>query len=86
MQAMCSSTNGDLVGWATAVVSCDGTDMTIEYFSTSGVSRGTTIPEEWTVCRPNFSSDSIVNIVQMTQAAYDALLTKDPNTLYIIVD
>jgi hypothetical protein len=31
------------------------------------------------------ASATIRTIVQITQAAYDALGTKDPNTLYVIV-
>lgn len=34
----------------------------------------------------NVSSSTVNNIVQITQASYDALATKDPNTQYIITD
>lgn len=85
MQAMCNTATGALVGWATGFVSCDGDDTTIEYFNTSGTSQGTNLPATWTVCRPTYSSNVVTSIVQMTQSEYDALGSKDPNTLYVIV-
>lgn len=33
----------------------------------------------------NESIDSLVKIEQLTQAQYDALATKDANTLYVVV-
>lgn len=85
MQAMCDLSDGQLVGWATAVVSCDGSSVVIEYFNTSGASLGTTVPGGWGICRPTFASNVVYSIVEMTQAAYDDLVSKDPNTLYLII-
>lgn len=78
MTPLCSSATGDLVGWATGRTDCDG-DVTLEYFNTSGASAGTTLPAGWQVC----SADTATQV--LTQAAYDAIVTKNPNTLYIII-
>jgi hypothetical protein len=82
---MCNINTGLTVGWAAATVDCDGTTISIEYIDTSGTSQGSTKPSDWEYCRPGFSSQTIYSIVQITQAAYTALGTKDPNTLYVIV-
>lgn len=84
MTPMCG-VNGQLVGWAGGSVDCDGTVITIEYFNTSGVSQGTALPAQWQPCRPSYTSTTVTAIVEMTQAAYTALGTKDPNTLYVII-
>lgn len=84
MQAMCN-TNGALVGWATATVECDGSAVTLRYYNTSGVLQGTSLPSGWSTCRQTYASNYVNVIVQMTQAEYDALVSKDPNTLYVIV-
>lgn len=85
MQAMCSTTSGQLVGWAAAHVNCDGSDTDILYYNTSGVLQGSVLPASWTICRPSYSSNYVNAIVEITQDDYDALVSKDPNTLYIIV-
>lgn len=85
MIPMCDSSTGEVVGWSVAKVDCDGAAVTIEYYDTSGTLQGTTLPGGWTICRPNFASNSIVNIITLTQAEYDAIPVKDSNTLYIIV-
>lgn len=84
MTPMCSSVTGQLVGWAAGQADCDGV-VTIEYYNTSGALQGSTLPANWTPCRPNITSTTVTAIVEMTQAAYDALGTKDPNTLYVII-
>lgn len=84
MTPMCSTTTGQPVGWATATVDCDGTTVAIQYYNTSGVLQGTSLPADWQVCRPSFASTSVNSIVVLTQTEYDAL-TRDPNTLYIVI-
>lgn len=85
MTPMCSITNGQQVGWAAATVDCEGTVITLKYFDYDGVDQGNTLPADWQVCRPTFTSSTVTAIVEMTQAAYDALVSKDPNTLYVII-
>lgn len=84
MTPMCLSTTGALIGWATGVADCDG-DISFEYHNTSGVSQGTSLPANWQPCTPNIPSTTVTAIVELTQAAYDAIVTKDPNTLYVII-
>lgn len=84
MTPMCSSVTGQLVGWAVGQSDCDG-DVTIEYYNTSAVLQGSSLPANWQPCRPTYQSTTVTAIVEMTQAAYDALVTKDPNTLYVII-
>lgn len=84
MTPMCSSVTGQLVGWASAVADCDG-DISFEYHNTSGVSQGSTLPANWQPCTPTIASNSVTSIVELTQVAYDAIVTKDPNTLYVII-
>lgn len=84
MTPMCSNVTGDLVGWAGGTVTCDGV-VSVEYFNTSGVSQGSTLPGNWEPCRPTYASTTVTAIVELTQAAYDAIVTKDPNTLYVII-
>ena len=48
--------------------------------------NGTSILGSGDIATGNVSSTSVNNIVQITQADYDALATKDPNTQYIITD
>jgi hypothetical protein len=81
---MCNSTTGQFVGWGTGVADCDGV-IAFEYFNTGGVSQGGTLPANWQPCKPTIASSTVTAIVEMTQAAYDALVTKDPNTLYVII-
>lgn len=85
MTPMCSTVTGDLVGWGTGQVDCDGSAVTIQYYNTSGVLQGTSLPASWEPCRPTYASTSVTAIVELTQAAYDAIVTKDPNTLYVII-
>jgi hypothetical protein len=84
MTPMCSSATGDLVGWGAGWTDCDG-NVSIEYFNTSGVSQGGTLPANWEPCKPTYASTTVTAIVELTQAAYDAIVTKDPNTLYVII-
>lgn len=48
--------------------------------------NGTSVLGSGDITTGNVSSTSVNNIVQITQADYDALATKDPNTQYIITD
>lgn len=48
MTPMCNASNVQ-VGWATAVADCDG-DVEIEYWNTSGVSQGASLPAGWKPC------------------------------------
>jgi hypothetical protein len=48
MQAMCNS-SGVFSGWATGIADCDGTE-TFEYWNTSFVSQGTSLPSGWKPC------------------------------------
>lgn len=48
--------------------------------------NGTSILGSGDITTGNVSSSTVNNIVQITQADYDALATKDPNTQYIITD
>lgn len=82
---MCDATTGLTVGWAVAKAECDGSAITITYINATTNAQTSTKPASWEYCRPGFSSDTIYSIVEITQAAYDALGSKDPNTLYIIV-
>lgn len=50
MTPMCSSITGSQVGWTVGTVDCDGSTVSIEYFNTSGVSQGTTLPANWQPC------------------------------------
>lgn len=84
MTPMCSSVTGAFVGWGTGVADCDG-NMSFEYFNTSGASQGTSLPANWQPCKPQIASSTVTAIVELTQAAYDAIVTKDPNTLYVII-
>lgn len=46
--------------------------------------RGITIDSDTNVISADVASSTIHYLVEITQSAYDALTTKDPNTLYII--
>jgi hypothetical protein len=70
MTPMCDVNTNQFVGWGTGDISCDGA----------------TITANWSPCRPYFNSITIAAIVQLTQAEYDALVSYDPNTLYLIVE
>lgn len=85
MTPMCNSTTGLTVGWAVATVDCEGTNITLTYIDAETSAEYSTKPATWEYCRPGFSSDTIYSVVQITQAGYDALGSKDPNTLYVIV-
>lgn len=49
-----------------------------------GVKVGTGLSMSGQVMNADVASNDVHNIVSLTQSAYDALATKDPNTLYII--
>lgn len=85
MTPMCHVDTGLVVGWAVASIDCAGTAVAIRYYSTSGSLVGTTKPSTWEFCQTKGIAGTIDTIVQMTQAAYDALPATDPNTLYLIV-
>ena len=86
MTPLCDSNTGVTVGWAVANASCEGGTITITYIDALTNETHSSKPASWEYCRPAFSGGVIYNIVQLTQAAYDALVTKDPNTLYVIVE
>lgn len=85
MTPMCSSTTGKTIGWAVANVNCEGTSVSILYYSTNGTLVGTTKPDEWEYCRPGFSNDTIYSIIVLTQTEYDSLTSPDPSVLYMII-
>lgn len=84
MVPMCDINTGLTVGWAIAQQDCDAV-VTVTYLDAATNATTTTKPTGWEYCRPGFSSDTIYSVVQMTQVDYDALVSKDPNTLYVIV-
>lgn len=49
MTPMCNTTTGVHVGWAVGVADC-ASDIAIQYFNTSGVSQGLTLPLTWKPC------------------------------------
>jgi alpha-D-ribose 1-methylphosphonate 5-phosphate C-P lyase len=86
MTPMCDVNTNQFVGWGTGDISCDGATITISYIDLDGVDQGSAAPANWSPCRPYFNSITIAAIVQLTQAEYDALVSYDPNTLYLIVE
>jgi hypothetical protein len=49
-----------------------------------GIKVGTGLSMNGEVMNADVASNDVHNIVSLTQSAYDALATKDANTLYII--
>lgn len=85
MTPMCSADTGKTVGWAIASVDCDGTAVSIRYYNVNGGLVGTTKPAAWEYCRPGFSNETIYSIVVISESDYAALVSPDPNTLYLVV-